>query len=166
MSFVFWFSYCVILYLSLLALAGFMDRYKAKWLNWFGIFYVLMAILVTISFLLYGAIKPFEKERITVGLIKRYHVSYNKRGNIAITQYVYEVNGKEYVGAFRRWSNEYARLYAPGDTIDVTFDSEDPRDSRATFTQYWYINSDKEKYWMRIKNGEGRQDYTSRFLGE
>jgi hypothetical protein len=85
---------------------------------------------------------------------------YNRRYRNAQT-YSYVVKGKEYeVSYFNK--ADYMNRYDAGDTIDITYNVDDPAQSCLTYTQYYYFNTDKEKYWNRILNGEGRR---SRKLG-
>ena len=100
-------------------------------------------------------IKPFEREQVTKAIIegekllgKKYYYTY----------YWYTVNGVDYKAAFNRRGTSYSEMYDSGDTIDVTYNVDDPQVAIPTFLQYWYINKDKEKYWLKIKRGEGRRN--------
>ena len=125
-----------------------------KWWTYFTLLYpFITAPLFLYCYVYIIYIHPYEKENIVSAVIQgeRYYRRYYN------TYYWYEVNGKMHWGTFSRRNSAYSERYDRGDTIDITYNVDDPRCSMPTYQQYWYINKDKEKYWQKIIRGEGRR---------
>ena len=100
-------------------------------------------------------VNPYGHEANTQGFVTGREKGSS--GSNYYGKYEYYVDGVRYEGGFGLY-NEYCKLYELGDTIDVTYDQENPQSSIATYQQYWYVNKEKEIYWLKVKHGEGRRN--------
>ena len=131
---------------------------KSNLLHVLSVVYVLGVCVITFVYILQTAfIHPFGKEVITQGIVLGREKGSS--GSNYFTKYEYYVNGEKYEGGFGLY-NKYCMRYKLGDTIDVTYDEQNPSESIATYQQYWYVNKDREEYWLKMKRGDGcRSNY-------
>ena len=158
MSAAFWGCYVILFILSTYGFMAIVLSRKSKLPEWIVLLYLIAGLLTAGTIYIYKEIKPFDREQITFGIIKEEVKIRTFRGSWITSRYSYEVNGKEYEGGVHK-DNTYMWRYNVGDTIDITYNLDDPSVSCATYKQYWYINSDKEKYLNKIKEGVGRRTF-------
>ena len=70
-------------------------------------------------------------------------------------RFEFNVDTMEFKGDFPENDEDIMWRYGPGDTIDITYNIEDTGSSVTTYSQYWYINPEKEKYWLTVRAGAG-----------
>lgn len=109
------------------------------------------------AFVIIGASAyPFHYEKITPAIITDRVEYRDRKGHIyKDAEYRYYVDTVEYKGDFPENDEDIMWRYGPGDTIDITYNIEDPGSSVTTYSQYWYINPEKEKYWLKVRAGAG-----------
>ncbi|MCX6197656.1 MAG: hypothetical protein NTY88_00355 [Bacteroidetes bacterium] len=158
MSAAFWGCYALAFFVSNLCFMAFAQRRKSKFIDWLGVLYFVIGLLLAGTIFVYKDMNPFEREQITTGIITGEKKIHTSRGGYLINIYSYQVAGKEYEGAVHK-DDTYMWRYTTGDTIDITFNQDEPSVSCATHTQYWYINKDKEKYLNKVEQGVGRKTF-------
>ncbi|HLP50421.1 MAG TPA: hypothetical protein VK154_06020 [Chitinophagales bacterium] len=143
---------------SLIFLSAATKAYQTKKMAAFAMAYLLFLAAYGAFVIIGASAYPFHHEKITHAIIIDRLEYKNRKGRIyKYTQYHYYVDTVEYKGDFPENDEDIMWRYGPGDTIDITYNKEDPRKSVTTYSQYWYINPEKEKYWLKVRAGEGRR---------
>ncbi len=157
MSVTFWACYVILFILSTYCFIAIVQSKKSKLLEYILVIYFLSGFLIAAVIYIYKEINPFDREQIIRGIIVREKEFCGKRSHCwLVSYYSYNVNGKEYEGSVIK-DKTYMRGYSVGDTIDITYNQDEHSASRATHTQYWYINSSKKKYLDRIIQQVGKR---------